>query len=165
MDIRRFLRHLFTTRAAVRRHFPPASLQAIEAAIAESERGHRGEIRFVIEPALDPGQLMEGMAPRERALEVFSELRVWDTEENSGVLVYVLFADHAIEIVADRGIHAAAGQPAWKRIAADMETAFAAGDYGAGALRGIAAVTAELRRHLPPGGGGVDELPDEVTLL
>lgn len=165
MDIRRFLRHLFTTRAAVRRHFPPASLQAIEAAIAESERGHRGEIRFVIEPALEPGQLTAGMAPRERALEVFSELRVWDTEENSGVLIYVLFADHAIEIVADRGINAAAGQPAWERIAADMERAFAAGDYGAGALRGIAAVSAELLRHLPRGGGGVDELPNEVTLL
>jgi uncharacterized membrane protein len=165
MDMGRFLRHLFTTRAAVRRHFPPASLRAITDAITESERGHRGEIRFVIEPALEPAQLMAGMAPRERALEVFSELRVWDTEENSGVLIYVLHADHAIEIVADRGIHAAAGQQTWQRIAADMERDFAAGDYGAGALRGIAAVSAELRRHLPRGGGDVDELPNEVTLL
>jgi uncharacterized membrane protein len=105
------------------------------------------------------------MAPRERALEVFSDLRVWDTEENSGVLIYVLHADHAIEIVADRGIHAAAGQQTWQRIAADMERDFAAGDYGAGALRGIAAVSAELRRPLPRGGGDVDELPNEVTLL
>jgi uncharacterized membrane protein len=165
MDMGRFLRHLFTTRAAVRRHFPPASLQAITAAIAESELGHRGEIRFVIEPALEPAKLLAGMAPRERALEVFSDLRVWDTEENSGVLIYVLHADHAIEIVADRGIHAAAGQQTWQCIAADMERDFAAGDYGAGALRGIAAVSAELRRHLPRGGGDVDELPNEVTLL
>jgi uncharacterized membrane protein len=164
MDMGRFLRHLFTTRAAVRRHFPPASLRAITDAITESERGHRGEIRFVIEPALEPAQLTAGMAPRERALEVFSELRVWDTEENSGVLIYVLHADHAIEIVADRGIHAAAGQQTWQRIAADMERDFAVGDYGAGALRGIAAVSAELRRHLPRG-GDVDELPNEVTLL
>lgn len=165
MDMKRFLRHLFTTRAAVRRHFPPAALQAIETAIAESERGHRGEIRFVIEPALEPAQLIAGMAPRERALEVFSELRIWDTEENSGVLIYVLHADHAIEIVADRGIHAATGPQTWERIAADMERTFAKGEYGAGALRGIAAVTAELRRHLPRKDGDTDELPNEVTLL
>ncbi|CAN7253154.1 TPM domain-containing protein [Pseudoduganella sp. LjRoot289] len=165
MDMRRFLRHLFTTRAAVRRRFPPASLRAIEAAVTRSEDSHRGEIRFAIEPALEPGQLLAGMTPRERAVEVFSELRVWDTEANSGVLVYLLYADHAIEIVADRGIHACAGAAAWERIAADMEKAFAAAEYEAGVLRGIAAISDELRRHLPREDGGADELPDEVALL
>ncbi|SFU70117.1 TPM domain-containing protein [Pseudoduganella namucuonensis] len=165
MDIGRLIKHLLTTRVTVRRRFPMSSLEAIKAAITESERGHRGEIRFAIEPALEPMQVLRGMAPRERAVEVFSELGVWDTEENSGVLIYVLYADHAIEIVADRGIHASSGVSAWERIASDMERAFAAGDYEAGALRGIAAVSEELRRHVPRDGGGVDELPDEVTLL
>ena len=107
--MRRLLRHLFTDRADVHRHFPPEELARVEAAIAEGERGHSGQVCFAIEAALPLARVWSGITPRERALEVFGFLRVWDTERNDGVLVYLLLADRDVEIVADRGIHAHVG--------------------------------------------------------
>ena len=161
----RLARHLLTTRAAVRRHFPPSCLAAITQAIAQSEAAHRGEIRFAIEASLSPQQVLRDMGARERALEVFAALRVWDTEDNSGVLIYVLLADHAIEIVADRGIHLRTADGTWARIAQAMQDEFCHGRYQAGALAGIAAVSRELSRHLPASDGNLNELSDDVTLL
>jgi uncharacterized membrane protein len=165
MDLRRLFKHLLTTRARVARHFPPAKLNTIKRAITASERTHRGEIRLVIEAALDPVQVMGNMTPRERALEVFSHLRVWDTRDNSGVLIYVLFADRAIEIIADRGIDAHSGSAVWERIAANVLTAFSAGDFLAGALVAITAVSEQLRHHVPHQRDGEGELPNHVTML
>ena len=163
MNLKRLLKHLFASRTQMRRHFPPSLLAEIKDAIAQAERTHRGEIRFVIEAALDPLQVGADLSPRERALEVFSELRIWDTQDNSGVLIYLLCADRAIEIVADRGIHALAGCGVWPQIAAEMQTAFSAGDYRRGAMNGIQAVAAQLQRHLPSHRAG--ELPDDVVML
>ncbi|HAT30616.1 MAG TPA: hypothetical protein DCW29_07085 [Janthinobacterium sp.] len=165
MDTARLARHLFTTRRGVKRAFPATCMDAIRAAIERAEACHRGEIRFVIEAVLEPAQLMRAMTPRARALELFCKLRVWDTPDNSGVLIYVLFADRAIEIIADRGIHARAGQASWDCIAGAMQKAFASGEFEAGALSGIAGVAGELRRHMPIDGPSPDELPNEVTLL
>ena len=100
MDWSRWFRHLFATRRTLHRAFPPATLDAIERAIVESERSHGAELRFAVENALEPGDIRRDMAPRERALEVFAGLGVWDTESNNGVLIYVLLADHDVEIVA-----------------------------------------------------------------
>ena len=161
----RLARHLLTGRATARRHFPPSCVAAITQAIAEAETTHRGEIRFAIEAALSPAQLLRDMSARERALEVFSALRVWDTEHNSGVLIYVLLADHAIEIVADRGIDLRTADGTWERIAQAMRDEFSHGRYQAGALAGIAAISRELNRHLPAAGGAPNELSDDVTLL
>lgn len=166
MSFSRLLKHVFTTRSHVKRHFTTSCQATIATAIREAEAAHSGEIRFAVEAALQPDQILRGMTPRERALEVFSLMRVWDTEHNNGVLIYLLYADHAVEIVADRGIHAKMGAAvAWQRISDAMQAAFAKGEFEAGALQGIRAVGNELSRHFPIQGANPNELPNEVRLL
>jgi uncharacterized membrane protein len=138
-------------------------MQAIERAIRESERTHRGQICFAIEAALDTLPLLRGQTARERAIEVFSQLRVWDTEHNNGVLVYLLLADHDVEILADRGIHAKVGVDAWESICREMEALFRAGRFEEGALVGIRAVGTLLAQHYP--GAGRDELANQPVVL
>ena len=165
MDLRRLTKHLLSSHWRVRRAFPPASLAAIGAAIHAAEQGHDGEIRFAVEGALDPWALLRGQTPRERAIEVFAHLHVWDTQHNNGVLIYVLLADRAVEIVADRGIHAHEATPAWGAICRQIEAACARGDHEAGAKAGIEAVANALRRHFPRPDVHGDELPNEPVLL
>ena len=165
MDLQRLARHLLRTPWYVRRAFPPAAMADIGAAIAAAERSHAGEIRFAVEDSLDPWALLRGQTPRERAIEVFANLRVWDTQDNNGVLVYVLLADHAVEILADRGIHAQVGADAWRAICSEIEAAFKRGDFRLGAETGVASVASVLHRHYPREGGDGDELPDQPVLL
>jgi uncharacterized membrane protein len=120
---------------------------------------------FAIEAALPLTRVWHGQTPRDRALEVFSSLRVWDTERNDGVLVYLLLADRDVEIVADRGIHARVGPSAWEAICKSMEEAFRAGRYGEGATRGIEAINALLAEHSPRTTEGPNELSDRPILL
>lgn len=165
MNFKRIMRHLSTGRAAVRRVFPPRTLEAIEQTIRETETRHGGQIRFVVEAALDLSPLLAGQAARERAIEVFSQLRVWDTEHNNGVLIYLLLADRNVEIVADRGIHAKIGAEAWEAICREMEAAFRDGKFEAGVLAGIHAVGEHLARHFPPRSGKPNEMPDSPVML
>jgi uncharacterized membrane protein len=162
MDLKRIARHLFTFPGRVARAFPPATMAAIERAIREQEAQHAGEIRFAVEAALDVGPLLRGQAPRERALEVFSQLRVWDTAHNNGVLIYVLLADRHVEIVADRGIHAKTG-PQWEEICRAMEAELRQGNHEKAVTDAIRAVARHLARHFP--GGRVNELPDKPVVL
>ena len=159
----RLLRHLFIPDWVAMRAFPRPSLERIERAIGESEKKHRGELRFALDADLTPAQLR--LTPRERALQVFSQLGVWDTEENSGVLIYVQLIDHRIEIVADRGIARRVQQAEWDAICRAMEADFRRKDYEAGALRAIDAVTALLARHFPPGAANPNELPDKPAVI
>ncbi|HSQ81838.1 MAG TPA: TPM domain-containing protein [Casimicrobiaceae bacterium] len=161
----RLWRHLVTDHLSVRRAFPRSALDRIEQAIAAGERSHRGQVCFAVEGSLHPLHVLRRLTPRERALEVFGLLRVWDTEENSGVLIYLLLADRDVEIVADRGIDQAAGATAWHAISTHMESAFARGDYADGALGGIGEVSALLARHFPRNGTGSNELPDKPVVL
>jgi uncharacterized membrane protein len=163
--LKRFLRHLFTPPWAWRRAFPPAVLDAIEAAIRQSEATHTGEIAFAIENALSPGQVWRGTSDRERALQVFADLRVWDTAANNGVLIYVLLADRDIEIVADRGLAAKVASAEWEAVAQAMEAGFRAGRFEAGALAGVARAGELLARHFPATGGGaaLGDNPDELA--
>ena len=165
MDLARLLRHLATTSTRVRRAFPASALRSVEQAIAASELSHAGEIRFVIEGSLDGLPLLRGQTARERAIEIFARLHVWDTEHNTGVLIYVLLADRRVEIVADRGIHAKAGTESWSEICRGMETHFVAGDFGRGAVLGIEAATQLVTRHFPLTPGDRNELPDAPLLL
>ncbi len=165
MDIARILRHLALTRARVRRAFPDRALLAIERAIGDSEAGHRSELRFVVEGALDGVPLLRGQTARERAIELFARLHVWDTEHNTGVLIYLLFADRRVEIVADRGIHACAGAAAWEGICGAMEKRFRAGEFEMGAVEGIEAVGRLVCCHLPPRAGERNELSNTPTLM
>ena len=152
VNLKRLFKHLFTPPWAWKRAFPQATLDAIEEAIRASEMTHIGEIRFAIENTLTPTSVWRGMSGRERAVEVFSNLRVWDTEHNSGVLVYLLLADRDIEIVADRGIAARVDAGAWEAVAQSMEAAFRQGNFERGALEGIRQIGALLATHFPPSG-------------
>jgi uncharacterized membrane protein len=161
----KLLSHLLIPRAALGRRFPAATLSAIEAAIAASERQHRAEIRFAIEVALDLRCLKRVRNVRERALEVFGELGVWSTREHNGVLVYVLLAERHVEIVADRGLTGRVSEAEWRDCCAQIEREFAAGSWRAGALRGIEAVTALLTREFPATGPNPNEQQDRPALL
>jgi len=165
MNLERIMRHLSCGRATVRRAFPQHTLDAIERAIRETEARHDGQIRFAVEAALDLSPLLAGQTARERAIEVFSELRVWDTEHNNGVLIYLLLADRDVEIVADRGIHARLGTETWEAICREMEAAFRDGQFEAGVLAGIHAVGEHLAHHFPARGGKPNEMPDRPVVL
>ena len=165
MNCKRLLKHLALPPWLVGRSFTPATMQAIEAAIANSERRHLGQIRFAVEASLELAPLWRGMTGRERAVEVFANLRVWDTEHNNGVLVYLLLADRDVEIVADRGIHAAVGAAAWEEICRAMEGALREGQFETAVVQGIEAIGVLLATHFPRHTPGANELPDAPVVL
>jgi uncharacterized membrane protein len=161
----RLLRHLFARSS--RRLFPEDSLQRITDAIAAGERGHRGEVMFAVESNLPPSLVLAGVEPRERAHDVFVRLRTWDTEANNGVLVYLLLADHRIEIVADRGLTGRVSDAEWAAVCRLIETEMRAGHPEQAILEGIRAVSDHLARHFPQSDGhpDEDELPNRPHLL
>ena len=161
----RLLRHLVETHWATRRRFSPPVLDRIEAAVGAAERTHAGELRVVVETDLDAWSIVSGKTPRQRALEVFAAAHVWDTALNNGVLIYVLFADRAVEIVADRGFNGLVASPEWEQVCRAMEAEFRRGRWEHGAIAGVQAVAALLARHFPSGAGAGNELPDRPVLL
>jgi len=165
MDALRVLGHLFTDHWSVRKRFPPRTMRAIERAIGEQEQRHDGELRFAVEGSLPFWELVRGVSARHRALELFSQLRIWDTERNCGVLIYLLLADKRVEIVADRGIHKQVGEAAWEAICGAMQREFAAGRFEQGVITGVQAVSDLLATHFPPRDGKPDELPNEPIVI
>ena len=149
MNFVRILRHLLSGQWAQRRTFPAVSLAAIEQAIVQSEMKHGGEICFAVEAALNTLPLLRNQSTRERALEVFSQLRVWDTEHNNGVLIYLLLADRTVEIIADRGIHAKVPEAEWQTICRTMQSAFQQQRFEAGVIAGIDAIGTHLQKYFP----------------
>jgi uncharacterized membrane protein len=165
MNLPRLLRHLFTTRWSTRARFSPAVLDAIEQAIAECEGRHGGEIRFVVETALDLPELRRALPPRQRALQLFGQFGVWDTAHNNGVLIYVLMADRDVEIIADRGIAQHVTQAEWQTVCRQMEGHFRAGRFRDGSVTGILGVGALLGKHFPGRLASDNELPNQPVLL
>lgn len=165
MKVLRAIRHLLAPPWLLRRNFPPAVLGAIEAAIGESERWHRGEIRFAVEGGLELSDLWRGVSARERAIEVFSRLRVWDTEENTGVLIYVQWLDRRVEIVVDRGVAARVAPGGWAAVCRGLESAFRSGRPAEGACEAVREVGRLLAEHFPARPDNPDELPDRPVLL
>ena len=161
----RWIRHLLLDYLALARAFPRATLSAIGRAVAEQEKRHRGELRVVIEGGLPLQALLAGRSARERAMEHFVRLRVWDTDDNAGVLIYLLLADRQVEIVADRGIHARVGDTAWETICGAMQQEFAAGRFEAGVASGLASISDLLSAHFPATGENPNELPDAPVVL
>ncbi|MBP3973565.1 TPM domain-containing protein [Pseudoxanthomonas spadix] len=161
----RWLRHLFAP--SVQRLFPPQSLQRIAAAIAEGERQHSGEVMFAVESALAPGALWAGVQARQAAEAAFARLRTWDTQANNGVLIYLLLADHRIEIVADRGLAGKVAPEEWQAVCAQVEAGMRQGQPEAAVIAGIRAASALLARSFParPGDPGRNELPDLPQVL
>ena len=165
MNILRLVRHIGTTRWNTRRHFPQPARDAIEQAIGECESRHGGEIRFVIETALDLPELWRNLSSRTRALQLFGQFGVWNTEHNNGVLIYVLMADHAVEIVADRGIAARVEPAQWDAVCRQMEHHYRAGRFRDGSVVGILGVGELLGRHFPGTRPSDNELPNQPVLL
>ena len=165
MSIKRIGRHLLEHRWRLRRIFPPQALARIEQAIKAGEATHSGQVRFVVEGALDGAPLFRNQPARERALDIFSQLRIWDTAYNNGVLIYLLLADRDVEIVADRGIDAKVGPEGWERICKEMEIDFGAGIFESGVIKGIEAVSRELAAHFPRRVAGPNELPDAPVVI
>jgi uncharacterized membrane protein len=163
MSFSRTCRHLISTGHGLRRAFNAQTLEAIEHAISETEKQHGGEIRFAIENSLDFWELWRDVPPRARAIDAFSHLRVWDTELNNGVLIYILWADHDVEIVADRGYRSKVGEQQWRAICQQMETLFAAGQPQQAAVEGVRAVGAIIAEHFPV--TDRNELPDRPVFL
>lgn len=164
--IRRILRHRWLDDAETRRAIPPALAERLAQHVADSERRHTGEVRIYVEAGLPLSYLWRGATPRERALAMFGKLGVWDTEQNNGVLVYLLLAEHAIEVVADRGLSRHVTPAQWQEIVRHMSAEFRAGRYEQGLKQAIDEVTALLVQHFPaqPGAANANELPDHPVL-
>ncbi|PID33705.1 MAG: hypothetical protein CR955_00885 [Thiotrichales bacterium] len=165
MNIKRTLKHLFYPGWWLRRDFPPSEMAKIESAIKQSEKKHRGEIRFAIESSLPLKALWHDESMNERAIEVFSLLRVWDTEDNNGVLIYLLLADHKVEITADRNINKVVGEQAWQRVCELMQTEFRAGNFANGVILGINEIGALLEQHFPILDTDTNELSNKPVIL
>ena len=164
--ISRLLKHRWTDESDLRRALPADALARIEARVAASERHHSGEIRVSVEAGLPLSYLWQGLTARDRALTLFGKLRVWDTEQNNGVLIYLLLADHAIEIVADRWLTRHVPPAQWQALIAAMQPAFREGRFEDGLNQAIATIDALLMQHfaLAPGQTNPDELPNRADL-
>ena len=165
MKLSRVLKHLLLPDWWLQRVFARADLAAIGAAIAACEKSHRGELRFVVEGPMPISALWREISPRARAVELFSTLRVWDTEENSGILIYLQLVDRKVEILADRGIAARVPQTEWDAVCRAMEASFRRGEWRGGALQAVARAGELLASHFPAGANNLNELPDQPLVL
>ncbi|HEY6451893.1 MAG TPA: TPM domain-containing protein [Steroidobacteraceae bacterium] len=165
MRLRRVLRHLFSSARRTRALFTSAVLAEIESAIGVAEAQHAGQIRFAVETALPLHALWRGQSARARAIEVFARLRIWDTEANNGVLIYVLRADRAVEIIADRGIDKRVSDREWELVCREIEAHYRAGRYLEGSRTAVAGVGRLLAQHFPAGQDSGNELPNQPILL
>lgn len=161
----RLMRHVFTTARDGRRAFPPATLKAIEDIITEGETRHRAEVKMIVEPSLTAQAVLADVSSRDRARELFAHYRVWDTEENCGVLVYVNLADHKVEIVADRGVGRAIDANKWASICRTMTSGFAHGAYQDSTLAALRELNALLQAHYPDDGSSHNQLPNRPVML
>jgi len=165
MQFRRFLRHVMMSPLKARRFFAQATLDSIQREVATLEARHRGEVCFVVEAELETAQLWRELSSRDRAREVFAAQGVWNTEENNGVLIYLLLADRRVEVVADRGVDGKVAPGEWQAICHGMETHFREGRFEEGAIAGVRAVSEVLARHFPAGPEQRNELGDRPVLM
>ena len=163
--INRLFRHLFIWPGSTKKYFSPAAMARISAAIVQSEHTHWGEIFFVIEVNLPIWDVFRNKSAQQRAVEIFAQTHVWDTELNNGVLIYLLLADHHFEILADRGIHHHVGPYGWEKVCREMEQLFLQGEFESGIMVGIGKIGAHLKKHFPGNGEKINELSDTPLIL
>jgi uncharacterized membrane protein len=158
-------RHLTSSSAEARRAFPEATLGAIGEAITAGEQTHRGEVRLIVEKGLSFDDAWDGVTNRQRALALFADYGVWDTEDNCGVLIYINLAEHKVDIVADRGIDRKIDSATWQAVCRTMTDGFRNGQFHEATLTAIGQVNALLREHFPANGARPNELPDRPLML
>lgn len=163
----RWVRHRWLDVQDVRRKLPTEAAARLEAQVRASEAAHAAELCVAIEGGLPASYLRRGLTARDRAVTLFGKLRVWDTPGNNGVLIYLLLADHAIEILADRGLIDQVPQEIWRGVAQRLSDSLADGRFEGGLAAAIAEVDALLRRHCPLADGEtkVNALPDALVML
>ena len=161
----RVLRHWRSSKADAQRAFPDSTLEAVARAITAGEQTHRGEVRFIVEKALPTDEVWDGVTNRQRALALFADYGVWDTEDNCGVLIYVNLAEHKVDIVADRGIDRKIDVATWQAVCRTMTEGFKQGNYHDATLAAIEQVNTLLRTHFPANGARPNELPDSPIML
>jgi hypothetical protein len=161
----RIFRHLTTTSLTGRRTFPLHTLKAIQTAIAQGEAQHRAEVRLIVEPSLTLWDVIGGLHTRERARELFSHYRIWDTEENCGILIYINLADHKVEIIADRTATRAIPSSDWQSVCHTMTQGFARGDFHDSAIQALAQLSTLLKTSLPATGANPNELSNRPIVL
>jgi uncharacterized membrane protein len=161
----RLMRHLFTTTASGRRLFPEPTLKAIQATIATGEKVHRAEVRLIVEPSLTLMDVLRKTSAREQARELFTQYRIWDTEENCGILIYVNLADHKVEIIADRTIGRLLTAHEWQAVCKTMTQGFARGEYHDSAVAGFRQLNELLAVRFPSDGSTVNELTNRPIIL
>jgi uncharacterized membrane protein len=166
MKLSRLLRHRWFDETDARRALGEVALARLAERLRASERRHSGEIRVCVEAGLPLSYLWRDVGVRERAVTMFGKLRVWDTEHNNGVLIYLLLAERAIEIVADRGLAGRVTPAQWQELLAGMRETFREGRFEAGLMQALDAVDALLVQHfaLADGEANPNELPDQVEL-
>lgn len=166
MKISRLIQHRWFDDRQLRRALDADALRRLEAQVAQSERQHSGEIRLCVEAGLPLSYLWRDIGARDRAVTLFGKLRVWDTEHNNGVLIYVLLADRAIEVVADRGLMRHVDATQWQALVQRMRDAFRAGHIEQGLVQAVDTIGALLAQHFPlaDGSANPNELPDRVDL-
>ena len=162
---KRAIKHLTTTAAAGRRAFPQASLADIQHLIGQGEQIHQAEIRLIVEARLDLDALFKGTTNRQRALDLFAQYGIWDTEDNCGVLIYVNLAEHAVEIVADRNVGRRIATTEWRALCQTMTRGFAAGEFHQSTLAAITALNTLLAKYFPATNAGPNQLPDQTIML
>ena len=164
------IKHLWLDASDTHRAIPPDMLHRLAARVAASEQRHSGQIRICVESSLPVSYLWRlagketlGALTRQRAVMMFGKMRVWDTEHNNGVLIYLLLAEHAIEIVADRGLTRHVDNAQWQAVLARMANAFQQKRYEDGltqALEESSALLMENFARTELAGDDSNELPD-----
>lgn len=163
--LKRAFRHLFTTNRAGKQAFPETTLQVIQEVITAGEKLHRAEVQLIVEPSLPLSEIWAGTSSRERAIELFSLHRIWDTEENSGILIYIDLADHQVEIIADRGINHVTTGEEWESVCQAMTRGFAQGNYHDSVVASLKLLNQILHEHLPDTENLPNQLPNRPIVL
>jgi len=160
-------RHLWLDEHDARRWVGRDGLVRLAQQVRESEAHHLGEIRVCIEAALPLPRLLQGQSPRARALALFERLGIGRTRGRNGVLVYLLLADHAIEVVVDPALHTLAPPAHWQPVVDAVRAHAAPGHPLQGLQRALETIDRLLREHVPvgPGGANPNELPDEPLVI
>lgn len=161
----RFFRHLLTTTATGRRIFPAPTLEAIQKEIASGEKRHRAEIRLIVEPALPLSSVLQQMSSRERARELFSLYRLWDTEENLGILLYINLADHKVEIIGDRAANRALSPEDWQAACRTMTEGFRHNAFHESTVAALTRLNETLALHFPAGSDNPNEISNRPVII